>query len=141
MRTGTPPRTARPAPRGGVPVAGLAILVVIVIIAIAISMSPGGGKSYVENAAETRRSAQRLDVSLDTRSIVQMVTAFQLEHNRLPSTFDELGMTPPRDPWGAPLSFSIDSSTRPPTLVVTSRGPDGEPGTEDDVVRREPLPM
>ena len=136
------PRAATPHSRlGGVPIGGLAILIVIVIIAVAITMNPGGGKSHLQNAAEARRTGQRLDVSLDTRSIVQLVTAYQLEHNRYPATFEDMETRPPLDPWGQPLSFTIDQSTSPATLVVTSPGQDAQPGTEDDIEQRQRLPV
>ncbi|MCA9286933.1 MAG: type II secretion system protein GspG [Phycisphaerales bacterium] len=126
-------------PRGGVPVGGLAILLVIVIIAVAITMNAGNGSSYVENVAEARRTGQRLDVSLDTRSIAQLVTAYQLQNDRYPATFEDMDTRAPLDPWGQPLSFSIDQSTQPATLVVRSIGQDGQAGTEDDIEQRERL--
>lgn len=132
---------ARRHPRGGVPIGGLALLLVIVIIAVAITMNAGGNKSYVENVAEARRTGQQMDITLDTRSIVQLVTAYQLENNRYPAGFDDLGQAAPRDPWGNELTFTIDASTNPGTLVVTSPGPDNAAGTEDDIVRRERLPV
>ncbi len=128
-------------PRAGVPIGGLALLLVIVVICVAIFASSSGNKSYVENVGEARREGQRLDVALDTRSIVQMVTAYQLENERYPASFADLGQTPPRDPWGNELSFTIDTSTTPGTLVVTSPGQDNELNTADDVVRRETLPV
>lgn len=128
-------------PRAGVPIGGLLLLIVIVIICVAIFASSGGNKSYVENVAEARREGQRLDVALDTRSIVQMITAYQLENERYPASFADLGQTPPQDPWGNQLSFTIDTSTTPATLVVTSPGQDNEAGTQDDVVKRETLPV
>ena len=141
-RPGLAPHATRPRhPRGGLPIGGLALLLVIVIIAIAISMNVGGNKSYVENVAEARRSGQQMDVTLDTRSIVQMVTAYQLENDRYPASFADLGQTPPRDPWGSELTFTIDTTVRPAALVVTSPGPDTQPGNEDDIIRRETLPV
>lgn len=138
----TPDPLPRPHHRlGGVPIGGLVLLVVIVIIAVAITMNMGGNKSYVENVAEARRTGQQMDVALDTRSIVQMVSAYYLENDRYPATFADMGQTPPRDSWGSELAFSIDTTARPPVLVVTSPGPDEQAGTEDDIVRREPLPV
>jgi hypothetical protein len=124
-----------------VPIGGLALLVVIVIIVVALTMNTGGGKSALQNAADARRTGQRMDVALDTRSIVQLITAYQLEHDRYPASFAELEQTPPRDPWGSELAFTIDTTTTPATLVVTSPGPDAQAGTEDDVVQRERLPV
>lgn len=136
------PSVARPShPRGGIPIGGLALLVVIVIIAVALFANMGGNKSYVQTVTDARDKGREMDVQLDTRSIVQMVTAYQLDNNRYPASFAELEMTPPKDAWGNELSFTIDATTRPSTLVVTSPGPDNEPNTQDDIIRRESLPV
>lgn len=138
-------RTPRPTPphhtRGGVPVGGLALLVVLVIVLVMLTMNFTGGKSYVENVAETRRQGQRLDVTINTASLVQLITTYQVQNDRYPTSYEDLEAAPLKDPWGGNLTFTIDQSTQPGTLVVTSAGPDGEVGTEDDIVKRERLAM
>lgn len=37
------------------------------------------------------------------------------------------------DGWGMPLGYVVDAAARPPTAVVSSRGPDGAAGSPDDL--------
>lgn len=131
---------ARRHPRGGIPIGGLALLVVVAIVLVLLFMNNGNSKSYVENISDARDKGREMDVTLDTRSIVQLVVAYQIQNDRYPASFAELEQVPPRDPWGTELTFTIDQAARPPEVVVTSAGPDAEMGTADDIVRRESLP-
>jgi hypothetical protein len=69
------------------------------------------------------------------------VELFWLQHNRLPTSLDELehsfeGHQPitgsvPDDPWGTPYQYQSEGTDG--EFVLYSVGPDGEAGTEDDI--------
>ncbi|MCL2824510.1 MAG: type II secretion system protein GspG [Polyangiaceae bacterium] len=92
-------------------------------VAIVVTLAAvGQGASNPWQSANLDMS--RLEVSIDLFAIV---------NDRYPRSLDEVGIGSLVDPWGAPyVYFRI-----PTGYEIWSCGPDGLPGTEDDIYPRE----
>jgi hypothetical protein len=96
----------------------------------AVAMRPDGMEEVVveDEQAQARR---------DVQSLTSFVNLYLLEEQALPTALEDLVkknfIDPlPRDPWGRAYRFVVtDAKAR--TFQVRSDGPDGEPGTADDV--------
>jgi general secretion pathway protein G len=96
--------------------------------------------------AKRRVVAERDTARLEIHRVCDAAAMFFIEHRRLP-TLEEL-ITPdatggpclegfetvPRDPWGN--EYRLRPGQYSGTFEITSDGPDGVPGTEDDVSSR-----
>ena len=84
-----------------------------------------------------------------TRSLISnvdvAVKSYNMKHGKYPASLDVLtqeqadGSEPllegePVDPWGNELQYELQGKKRP---KITSAGPDGEEGTEDDITNYE----
>lgn len=129
--------------RGG----GGLILMVLIAMAIVLVLYFGnltGGGSYMQQVAKTRQKGLQTSVQLNTQQLMTMIVQHKLATDRLPQNVDELGAPPGAfaDPWGQPITFEYEVDSAGSQIVVfSSPGPDGEPGTADDIIVRERLPL
>lgn len=134
-------RSSRSARRGG---AGL-ILVVLITLAIILVLYFGnfGGGSYMQGVQQTREQGRQMHVQVNTQQLMTLITQYKLQNDRLPSSVEDLEAPAAafRDPWGQQITFEFEQNGASTTVVFRSPGPDGESGTEDDVVMREPMPV
>lgn len=124
--------------------AGAGILGVLIVVAIMLFLYAGptgkDGSSSIERALTTKKMGEELNLNIQAMQVVQMVVIYKLANDdKVPTTYEELEMAPPLDPWGNPMMFRIDDD--PKQVVVISNGRDGKPGTEDDVQGKASLPI
>jgi len=125
-------RTAREMLRQGFTL--IEILVVVAIIGMLGAVAVPAYMNYLADAriATTRSLIGNVDVA---------VKSYNMKHGKYPESLDVLtqeqsdGSEPllegePVDPWGNELKYERPSKGRP---RITSFGPDGEEGTEDDI--------
>jgi hypothetical protein len=131
--------------RRGMGAAGLGLLVVLLALLIILVMYFGnfGGKSYMQNVATARKQAIEIKAEIDTHNLTQLIAACYLSNNNtLPKTPEETGNEGAfRDPWGHQITFTYKKQGDKTYVVYHSDGPDGQPNTEDDVVRTDLLPL
>lgn len=92
------------------------------------------GALFVGRKAE---QAQEVTARLDSQTVTQGLELYRLKSGRYPTTAEGLEVLErermierlPLDPWGRPYLYKLEGDTP----VVTSAGPDGQPGTTDDV--------
>ena len=110
------------------------LILVTVIIGILAGMVVVNYGGYVGDA---QQRAALGDIALYGSAI----DLYLLEHNdQYPPSLDGL-ITPERnyvkevrpDPWGNPYVYQPGTNAKKADYVLYSAGPDGEPGTEDDV--------
>jgi hypothetical protein len=79
-------------------------------------------------------STQRLEVFSDMFQSVAAVRKYQTEYNQLPADLSELNLNDELliDPWGNRYDYHFNDESKLGFDLV-SRGPDGNPGTEDDI--------
>lgn len=109
------------------------VLVLALLAAVPLSriLLPKAEKSLAEGEATRAKVVLR-----EVRSACDM---FALDNDgAYPPT---LGALVPKyvekienDPWGRPYAYAADNNSDPKTCVVRSIGPDGQPGTSDDIV-------
>ncbi len=111
----------------------LLVLVIIgVLAAIVIPNLAGRGQKAKIDAAKASLT-----------SIQSALKMFEVENSRFPTTeegIDLLTTQPPdspllekkhlRDPWDSPWNYKLVSATK---FEIYSNGPDGRPGTDDDI--------
>jgi hypothetical protein len=139
---------------------GALILVVLITIAIVLylmfgmnsggssggSTSKPGGGSYMGQVAQTRKQGRETANEISTQQLSILIAQYRQEHNgklpKSPTDFDDGGASF-NDQWGHQMSFSFEENKATGKTVVKyhSNGPDGEPGTEDDVTRTDVLPF
>ncbi len=128
------------AQRRGYAVFGLIGLLLVVAIIFALNFAPGG---VAEKSLEARQEAEGLAATLDARQIAMLAAIHRQAEGSLPQTRGEFD-TDPRifeDRRGNPVEIAYETTGRSSTvLVLTSAGPDGVAGNEDDVDIRAPLP-
>lgn len=128
---------------------GNGALILMVLIGVAIMLvvmfgNFGGNKSYMQNVAGAKKKGDTTGVEVLAYSLVQMLTHERaMNPDSVPTTFEAMGTTESAfiDPWGKPIRWEFDDPTRPTSVTVISDGPDGLPGSEDDVVVEKPLPL
>jgi hypothetical protein len=124
---------------------GALILIVLIAVAIGLFLMFGnmGGTSYTQQVAQTQKSGRSLAHDLNTRQLSILIAQYRSEQNRLPKTAADLDQEAAfRDQWGNPITFSFEQAPGGQTTVIyRSKGPDGQPNTQDDVEKRETLPF
>lgn len=125
---------------------GLGIIAILIVLAIVLFMYFGGKKSYVQTVVEAKKQSEGMNLEIQAQQLGILVAEYRMNHNdAAPKTYNDLGADPASflDKWGAPLRFRVDptSAGRPPVLIVTSSGPDGQPDTEDDITTAASLPL
>lgn len=127
--------------------AGLGILVVLIGLAIVLFIAFGnmGGKSYMKTVAEAKEEAEQTVTHAYLAEIARMTGMYELTNARYPNSMDELiafageGGVWANDPWGNPYAISVDANAK--TVRITSAGPDGQPGNDDDQTFDQRIPM
>ena len=117
------------------------ILLVMAILVMVASMA-------VVGILSAQKRASRGAALTEIESMKTACTQFRLELNKFPDKLDDL-FVPPQgvsqaqwggpyldkgdvlDPWGNRYQYSQNMQTD--TVIITSAGPDGQPGNEDDV--------
>lgn len=123
---------------------GLIGLLIVMAIVLYLMFGTGGGSSYMEQVGKTRQSGKQLAVDINTRDLLTLIATHQMNTGDLPRTMEELEAPYGsfNDPWGTQLTFDYeDERATPPTVIITSAGPDMAFGTEDDIVKKERLPF
>lgn len=122
----------------------IGILVVLVIILI-IYFGNGGGGSYAGQMSQARKQGRELSLELNTRQLTLLIATFRQTNGRSPKTWEELEAPASSyaDPWGAPLTFTIEEERGGgrARVLYRSSGLDGQPGTEDDITKSDDLPL
>jgi len=114
----------------------------LLVAGIALGVIAGNADELTRFYDETVAHARHLATAADLRSIGNMLDYHFMKRGRYPrneqfpawlrANFKEspahtLGM----DHWGNPLAYSADAKTK--TFALVSKGPDGLPGTADDL--------
>lgn len=128
--------------------AGIGLLVVLIAVAIGLYLMFGqtgpGGSSYMGNVKETRDRTADLGIQLQARQIAMLVAQQHSMTGRYPETLSaveglELGYLV--DQWDQPFEMKLHrEGQRVRSIELRSPGPDGQLGSEDDIVHTEPLP-
>jgi general secretion pathway protein G len=113
------------------------ILVVIAILAVIGSVAAVKYMAYLKDAAVKT-------AGIKLRELEKTVELYYSQHQKYPETLDEL-VTPQEvgaqsvlkksgtlDPWKSPILYEVTAGQEPP-FELTSFGPDGRQGTEDDI--------
>jgi len=112
---------------------GMTLIEIMVVVAIASMIM--GGVGLV--AFQKYKQAQESTAKKDTIQIQQSVEMYMLQKkNKCPKTLQDLRAAGAitrviKDPWGA--EYEIKCPGEHGTVDVTSPGPDGELGTDDDI--------
>ena len=126
-------RTAREALRQG-----FTLIEILVVVAIIGMLGAVAVPAYMNYLADARISTTRALIS----NVDVAVKSYNMKHGKYPESLDVLTQAPdddsdpllegdPVDPWGNELKYEKQSKKRP---VITSAGPDGEFGTDDDIM-------
>jgi general secretion pathway protein G len=131
-------RLARAAPRGMTLIEIMVVLVIMSLIATAV------GVAVVQRQKEANISKAKTDVQ---NIASQGVDAFHVMRGRYPTTEEGLGVLVKEgflranndkgsltDPWGKEYVYLYPGQKNSDGYDVKSNGPDGEPGTQDDIV-------
>jgi general secretion pathway protein G len=126
--------------RGGFTLVEMLLVLVILATLAAVVIPKFAGRS--RQAKETAAASQiaNLEISID---------AFEVDNGYYPRTLDELIQPPannsqdwrgpylkkgiPLDPWGNPYVYEFPGRRLPDSYDLTSPGPDGRIGGEDDI--------
>jgi len=92
-------------------------------------------------AKNPRKQAVELKQEIDTHNLTQLIAACYLSNDsKLPKTPEDTGNEASfRDPWGHQITFTYEKVGDKTMVIYHSNGPDGQPGTEDDVIKKDPL--
>ena len=138
---------------------GALILVVLITIAIVLylmfgmnsgggggaSTSRPGGGSYMGQVGQTRKAGRETANEISTQQLTLLIVQYRDANNgKLPKTPADLDAGAAfNDQWGHEMTFSfeVNKQTGKTTVKYHSNGPDGDPGTEDDVTRTDVLPF
>lgn len=108
------------------------ILVVVIIGILAGAVVP----IFTGRSNEARINRARSDIA----SYLGFISAYEIDNGRYPARLEDLVSGKRKyvrelnkDPWGNPYVYTPASSPSGDDYDVTSAGPDGQPGTEDDV--------
>jgi general secretion pathway protein G len=120
----------------------LAVLVILAVLAaLVVPRFAGRGQQARETAART-----------DISTLRTALAVFESDNDRYPTTQEGLGAlldapaglnnwrgpyldqtSLPRDPWGNPYVYRQPGERNPRSYDLFSPGPDGRPGTDDDI--------
>jgi general secretion pathway protein G len=131
-------RIVRAAERGMTLIEIMVVLVIIGLIASAVAV----------NVLGRQKEAAVMKAKSDIQNIAnQGVDAFRVMRGRYPTTeeglkvlIQEQFLKPNqadgtlKDPWGKEYIYLYPGQAHPDSFDVKSSGPDGQPGTEDDIV-------
>ncbi len=132
------PKLARAAERGMTLIEIMVVLVIIGLIASAVAV----------NVIGRQKEAQIKKATTDVQNIAnQGVDAFRVMRGRYPTTDEGLKIliqeqflrsnSPDgglKDPWGNDYVYLFPGQKHPDSFDVKSNGPDGQAGTQDDIV-------
>lgn len=123
----------------------IGILLVLAIILFLYFGSTGGNKSYMQTVVETKKNSESLGFAIQAQQLAIFVADYMANHNnKPPTTYEEMGAEPSsfRDTWGNPFRFTVNAAAPgvPSALTLLSNGPDGKPGTDDDIAASAGLP-
>jgi general secretion pathway protein G len=130
--------TRRAAARGMTLIEIMVVLVIIGLIATAVGV----------NVVKQREEANLQKAKADVQNIAsQGVDAYRVMRGRYPSTEEGLGVLVKEgflranndqgsltDPWGKEYVYLYPGQKNADAYDVKSSGPDGQPGTQDDIV-------
>jgi hypothetical protein len=124
---------------------GALILVVLIALAIILFLYFGGGKgSYMNQVKQTRQKGRDTAVAISFDQFNMLIGMYHQRNGKYPRSVEEMEDDAPsfRDPWGGPVTFTIEESKgRGPAQVrYHSPGPDQTDGTPDDINKTETLP-
>ena len=125
-------RTAREALRQG-----FTLIEILVVVAIIGMLGAVAVPAYMNYLADARISTTRALIS----NVDVAVKSYNMKHGKYPESLDVLTQAPdddsdpllegdPVDPWGNELQYELQGKKRP---KITSYGPDGEAGGDDDI--------
>lgn len=120
----------------------LVVFIAMALIFILLYGSFGGGGSYTQQLGEARKQGRATVQDLNTRQLSLLITMYRDQNDRLPQNAEELENEAAfRDPWGGQITFTFEEQPSGQTVIIyRSNGPDGKPGTPDDVTQRDTLP-
>ena len=108
------------------------ILVVVIIGILAGAVVP----IFTGRSNEARINRARSDISM----YLGFISAYEIDNGKYPARLEDLVSGKRKylrelnkDPWGNPYNFTPPSGAAGDDFDVFSSGPDGQPGTDDDV--------
>jgi len=138
---------AKPLPRPA-----LIALLFAVFMLVLVGCNKEGDKDpgNTFSAADGNKSSSRIESAKETLlSLSTALEMFRVDNGRYPTTSEGLKAlaeqpggvlnwqqhlpTIPMDPWGNPYLYEFPGKRRPQSYDLSSSGPDGRPGTEDDI--------
>ena len=137
-------RTARPEPVAGAGPRGMTLIEIMVVLVILGMIAA----AVAVNVVKRQQEAQLKQAKTDVQNIAsQGVDAYHVMRGRFPNTEEGLqvlikeGFLKPnnaegtlKDPWGHDYVYLYPGTLHPDGYDVKSNGPDGQPGTADDLV-------
>lgn len=132
---------------------GFTVIELLIVIAILGLLS----SIVITTTIEALAKAKRTRGLADMRTIEKAVATYQLDHDELPDSLDQINLEPSLDPWGRPWEYlRIDGGSAPrgkwrkdrflvpinSDYDLYSRGPDGQSrppltarASRDDIIR------
>ncbi|OGQ49041.1 MAG: hypothetical protein A3I09_00465 [Deltaproteobacteria bacterium RIFCSPLOWO2_02_FULL_47_10] len=115
--------------------AGMTLIEILIVITIlGLVMTLVGSRVYKQFAKANIKTSQ-----LAMQQLAQAVTEYQMDHNKIPSGGDGLAVlegeymeSVPNDGWGQPFHYESPGPSGK-AFDIVSDGPDGTPGTDDDI--------
>ena len=123
---------------------GSGALILVVLVALLIILILYFNTGYTQQVSQTRKKGKQLAQDINTQQLTIMISQYRQENGKLPKTWADMeGLSRESylDPWGKEMTFKCEEDKRSgkTTVIFHSDGPDGEPGNEDDINRKETL--